>query len=75
MKVSNTLTQYMVAADANPEDVFAHHSVGVDSKVGLYVIDGQGREMNFSEDVQESVYEALFDFFVASGRWDKEGKL
>jgi len=61
MKVSNTLTQYMVAADADPQDVFAHHTVGVDSKVGLYVLDGQGREMNFDPAVQETILEALAD--------------
>jgi hypothetical protein len=70
MKVSNTITQYMVAADADPQDVFAHHSVGVDSKVGLFVIDGQGRELNFNIEVQEQLYEAMRDHFVNSGRWE-----
>ena len=65
MKVSNTLTQYMVAQDADADDVFAHHSVGVDSRVGLYVIDGQGRELNFSAGVQESIFEAMRDHFAA----------
>lgn len=54
-----TFSQYMVATDADAEDVFVHHSVGVDSRVGLYVIDGQGRELSFSQEVQESIFEAL----------------
>jgi len=53
----------MVATDADAEDCFVHHSVGVDSAVGLYVIDGQGREMSFSEEVQEQIYDALVDMF------------
>lgn len=52
-------TQYLVAVDADENDVFAHHSVGVDSDAGLYVIDGQGRELNFSHEVAERVHEAL----------------
>ena len=58
-----TFSQYMVAQDADADDCFVHHSVGVDSRVGLYVIDGQGRELNFSQEVQEQVYEAMFDYF------------
>lgn len=58
-----TFSQYMVAQDADADDVFVHHSVGVDSRVGLYVIDGQGRELNFSQEVQEQVYAAMFDYF------------
>ena len=65
MKVSNTLTQYMVAQDADADDVFVHHSVGVDSRVGLYVIDGQGRELNFIPAVQGDILEALNDYFQA----------
>lgn len=65
-----TFSQYMVATDADAEDVFVHHSVGVDSSAGLYVIDGQGRELNFNIDVQEQLYEALRNYFVDSGRWE-----
>jgi hypothetical protein len=53
----------MVATDADKDDCFVHHSVGVDSRVGLYVIDGQGRELSFSPEVQESIWEALGDYF------------
>jgi hypothetical protein len=53
----------MVATDADKDDCFVHHSVGVDSGVGLYVIDGQGRELNFSEEVQEQIFESLGDYF------------
>jgi 5-carboxymethyl-2-hydroxymuconate isomerase len=54
----------MVATDADKDDCFVHHSVGVDSNVGLYVIDGQGRELGFSQEVQERLYEALSDKFA-----------
>lgn len=60
--MSNTITQYMVAADANPGDDFADHFVGVDSQVGLHVITVDGRELEFSPEVQESIYEALGEF-------------
>lgn len=60
--MSNTITQYMVAADASPDNDFASHSVGVDSAVGLHVIDGYGNELDFSREVQESIYEALGEF-------------
>jgi hypothetical protein len=63
MRVSNTITQYMVAADAEPDNDFAGHSVGLDSAVGLHVITAEGLELNFDMGVQESIYEALFDFF------------
>ena len=63
-------TQYMVATDADENDCFVHHSVGVDSNVGLYVIDGQGRELSFNIEVQEQIYEAMRDYFVESGRWE-----
>lgn len=59
MRVSNTITQYMVAADAEPDNDFASHSVGVDSAVGLHVITAEGLELNFDVDVQESIFEAL----------------
>lgn len=54
-----TFSQYMVATDADKDDCFVHHSVGVDSNVGLYVIDGQGRELSFSAEVQEQLFEAM----------------
>jgi len=60
-------TQYMVATDADKDDCFVHHSVGVDSNVGLYVIDGQGRELNFSHEVQEEIYDALKQRFMYYG--------
>ena len=63
-----TLTQYMVARDADADDVFVHHSVGVDDTAGLYVIDGQGRELSFSEDIQEEVFEAMRQRYEAHGK-------
>ena len=61
MKVSNTITQYMVAADAEPDNDFASHTVGVDSAVGLHVITAEGLELNFDPAVQETILEALAD--------------
>lgn len=62
MKVSNTITQYMVAADAEPDNDFSSHSVGVDSSVGLHIITAEGKELNFDIGVQESIYEAMTDY-------------
>lgn len=59
-----TATQHMVATDADPDDDFAGHFVGVDSSVGLYVTDSQGNELNFSHEVQESIHDALQQYFM-----------
>lgn len=62
--MANT-TVYLGSTDAEPENDFASHSVGVDSAVGLYVIDDNGNELNFSPEVQERIYDALTVKYVA----------
>lgn len=68
--MSNTITQFMVAADAEPDNDFAGHFVGVDSQVGLHIITDEGKELNFSPEVQESIYEALREFLFSRGLVD-----
>lgn len=60
-------TVYLGSTDADPDDDFANHSVGVDSAAGLYVIDERGNELNFSQAVQEAIFEALRDRLQAQG--------
>lgn len=61
--MSNTITQYMVAADAEPDSDFSGHLVGVDSAVGLHVITSTGEELNFDPAVQGDILEALKEWF------------
>lgn len=58
----------MPTTDADPDDDFANHSVGVDSSVGLYLIDENGNELNIDSGVQEQIFEALRDHLEAEGK-------
>ena len=65
--MTETPVHYLGSTDADPDDDFANHSVGVDSSAGLYVIDQNGNELNFSPAVQEQIFEALQDCLQARG--------
>lgn len=53
----------MPSTDVDEENDYANETVGVDSGRGLWVIAGNGDEIEFSREVQLQILDALVEVF------------